>query len=185
MATTVIPTQLAQKKTDEICVLPLDEVAETIRDDALEIANERLSAPFKGLELKRLLRRPDYVDNFKYGLALGVANMLSANDPQVQAVFLYEPSDNPDSELGSDLPVEGTVHILVVVKSPSAALKALIASLDRALTASLMSLPSPAFAERESLLDANLLTQADIEQGRGYALLLSSMFAPPIRVWQR
>jgi len=31
----------------------------------------------------------------------------------------------------------------------------------------------------------NLLTARDVEQGRGYAILLSSVFAPPLKVWQR
>jgi len=184
MATTVIPAKKIEVES-EIRVLPLDEVAETIRDDALALAQNRLSAPLTGLELKRLLRRPDFVDNLKYGLASGVANALSGNDPRVTAVYVYEPSANPDSELGNDMPVDATVHLLVLVKSPSAALDAFIAVLDRALTASLTSLPSPKFAERDSILDVNLLTEKDVESGRGYAILLSSVFAPPLKVWQR
>jgi hypothetical protein len=184
MATTVVPTQRVEVES-EIKVLPLDEVAETVRDDALALAQARLSAPLAGLELKRLLRRPDFVDNLKYGLASGVANALSANDPRVMAVYVFEPSANPDSELGNDMPVDATVHLLVLVKSSSAALEAFISALDRTLTASLRSLPSPKFAERDSILDVNLLTEKDVESGRGYAVLLSSVFAPPLKIWQR
>jgi len=186
MATTVMPAKkTGDKQLDEFRVLPLDEVAETIREDALALAQERLTGPLQGLELKRLLRRPDFVDNLKHGLALGVANALSANDPHVQAVYTYEPSANPDSELGNDLPVEATVHLLVVVESASASLQSFVAAMDRALTDSLKSWPSPTFAERTSILDINLLTRKDIQQGRGYAALLSSVFAPPIQVWRR
>jgi hypothetical protein len=73
----------------------------------------------------------------------------------------------------------------VVVQSPSAALDAFIASLDRALTASLNELPSPKFEQRTSILDVNILTEGDVKQGRGYAVLLSSVFTPPLQVWQR
>jgi hypothetical protein len=82
-------------------------------------------------------------------------------------------------------PVDATVHLLVLVKSSSAALEAFISALDRALAASLTSLPSPKFTERGSILDVNLLTEKDVESGRGYAVLLSSVFTPPLKIWQR
>jgi len=184
MVTATKPIQ----KTEEahtIQVTPLQEVAETIRIDALALAQERLTGATRGLELKRLFRYPDFVDAFKHGLASGVANALSANDPHVEVVYTYEPSANPDSELGNDLPVDATVHLLVKVQSPSLALEAFIAALDRALTAELKGLPSPKFAQRESILDVNLITEKDIEEGRGYAVILSSLFAPPLKIWQR
>ena len=62
MATTVIPTKKVEVES-EIKVLPLDEVAETIRDDALALAQAGFRPLWRGLELKRLLRRPDFVDN--------------------------------------------------------------------------------------------------------------------------
>ena len=184
MVTATMPIQKT-KEAHTIQVTPLQEVAETIRTDALALAQERLTGAIRGLELKRLFRYPDFVDTFKHGLASGVANALSANDPHVEAIYTYDPSANPDSELGNDLPVDATVHMLVKVQSPSPALEAFIAALDRALTAELKSLPSPKFAQRESILDVNLITEKDIEQGRGYAVILSSMFAPPLKVWQR
>jgi hypothetical protein len=142
MVTAVLPTQKA-KQAQTIQVTPLQEVVETIREDALTLAQDRLTDAMRGLELKRLFRRPDFVDNFKYGLASGVAMALSDNDPHVETIYIYEPSANPDSELGNDLPVDATVHLLVKVQASSAALEAFIAALDRALTASLRDLPSP------------------------------------------
>jgi len=184
MVTAVLPT-LKAKEGQIARVTPLQEVVETIREDALILAQDRLTDVMRGLDLKHLLRRPDFVDNFKYGLAAGVAMALSDNDPHVEAVYTYEPSANPDSELGNDVPVDATVHLLVKVQASSAALVAFIAALDRALTAELKNLPSPKLAQRESVLDVNLITEKDIEEGRGYAVILSSVFAPPLKVWQR
>ena len=183
MVTRVLPTQAKEAQT--VRVTPLQEVVETIREDALILAQDRLTDAMRGLDLKHLFRRPDFVDNFKYELASGVATALSDNDPRVEAIYTYEPSANPDSELGNDMPVDATVHLLVKVQVSSAALVAFIAALDRALTASLRDLPSPKFAERESVLDVNLITGKDIEEGRGYAVILSSVFAPPLKIWQR
>ncbi len=183
MVTEILPARKV-KEAQPIAVSPLDEVAETIREDALTLAQERLTAPLRGLGLKRLLRRPEFIENVKYGLALGVANTLAAHDPNVMAVYAFDPSSNPDNDLADTL-MDPTVHLLVVVKSSSAALEAFIAALDRALTASLNHLPSDKLEQRTSILDLNILTESDIAQGRGYAILLSSVFAPPLRLWQR
>lgn len=182
MVTEILPKV---KQAQLSSITPLDEVVETIYQDAMTLAQERISAPLRGLELKRLLRRPEFVDNLKYGLATGIANALAANDPRVLAVYAYDPSTNPDSDSGEDLPIDPTVRLLVLVQSSSAALEAFIASLDRGLTASVKTLPSPKFEQRTSILDVNILTEHDVKAGRGYAILLSSMFAPPLKIWQR
>ena len=71
------------------------------------------------------------------------------------------------------------------VATSSAALEAFIAALDRALTDSLKGLPSPLFAERKFTLDVSLITEKDVRLGLGPAGLLSAIFTPPIKVWQR
>lgn len=183
MVTEILPARKV-RQAQPIAITPLDEMVETIHEDALTLAQERLTAPLRELEIKRLLRRPEFVENFKHGLALGIANTLSAHDANVTAVYTFDPSTNPDSDLG-DTTLDPTVHLLVVVQNTSAAMEAFIASLDRALTASLNSLPSPKFEQRESILDVNVLSARDVEQGRGYAILLKSVVAPALKVWQR
>ena len=162
----------------------LDDMAETIRADALTLAREKLGLPQHGSNLVSLLRQPGF-DYFKYGLAMGVSNALAANDPNVQAIYAYDPSTNADSETEEEITPDATVHLLVQVTMPSAALQAFIASLDRALLASLKDLPSPRFAQRESVLNVNLITEDDIRHGANFAGLLSGVFAPPLKIWQR
>ena len=166
-------------------VTSLDEVAETIREAALAAAREKLSAPQRSLDLASLLCRPDFFERFKHGLATAVSQTLAANDSHVQATYVYEPSANPDIETGTDLPPEAALHLLVLVTQPSAALEAFVAALDRALTATLKTLPSNLFAQRESVLDVNVITEKDVRLGLGYAAMLASVFAPPLKVWQR
>lgn len=182
MVTEILPKT---KQARPLSVTSLDEVVETIYQDALTLAQERLSAPLRGLELKRLLRRTEFVENLKHGLSVGVANALSENDSRVKAVYSYDPSTNPESDSGEELPIDPTVHLLVVTEASSAALEAFIGSLDRALTATITALPSPKFEQRTSILDVNILTDQDIQKGRGYAVLLSSVHAPALKVWQR
>ena len=170
---------------DDVQVLHLEEVAETIRDDALAQASDKIGALRRGADLAGLLTRPDFLDYFKHGLALGVASVLAANDQNVRAVYVYEPALDAGSEAGEDPPRDTGVHLLVRVTTPSAALETLIASLDQALTASLKHLPAPGFRQRESVLDVNLIGDDDFGRGVNYAGLLKGLFAPPLQVWRR
>lgn len=161
------------------------EVAETIRNDALARAYEALPPVMRDGDLQRLLLCPEYFHRLKYRLAAGVARELSANDPRVQAVYIYEPTAGAEDEAGGEPPLDPTLHMLVMVTAPSAALQSFVESLDRALTLSLRQLPSPGFARRDSVLDVNLVTEEEARHGTGWAALLTSAFAPPTKLWER
>ena len=159
--------------------------AEEIRESALVFVREKLTAFQRGLDLNGLLRRSEYFEIFKYGLAIGVAEVLSRYDQRVQAVYTYELQTNTDVEAGEAAPLNPTLHMLLLVSTPSAALEAFINSLDRALLASLKELALPVLKQRDFILEVNLVTRQDIQYQIGYAKLLSSVFAPPLKVWQR
>ncbi len=163
----------------------LEEIAGAIRDEALALARNKLGVFQQSADLKPLLDQPNFLNYFMYGLATSVAKALAANDQHVLAIYTFEPTASSDSEAGVELPSNTTVHLLVLVTRPSAALEAFVGSLDRTLTARLKELPSSSFSQRESVLDMNLVTEKDVRPGLGYAGLLSAVFAPPIKVWQR
>jgi hypothetical protein len=160
-------------------------MADTMRDDAIRTARRTLPKAKRDTELAILLSQPSFLGNVKYGLVSGVAGALAANDLRVRAVYTYDPGLNADSEAGDEMPLDVTLHLLVLVEAPSAALKAFVEALDRALTDSLKELPSPLFAERKFTLDVSLITEADVRLGLGPAGLLSAIFTPPIKVWER
>ena len=138
------------------------------------------------MDLAILFERRDFVDYFKYALAHEVAQVIATYDQRVQAVYLFEESANPDSETEDLLlSVDLTIHLLALVTSATAALKAFVLSLDRTLTEALSELPSNAFARRTAFLNVVPITRDDVEQRRGYAILLSSIYAPPLKIWQR
>lgn len=166
-------------------VIYLAEAAARMRDEAIAGARARLGVPERDLPLERLLGRAEFLDYVKYGLATGVAAMLAGNVPRIQAIYLYDPSGNPGREATGASPVDVTVHLLVRVGKPSAALAALITSLDRAVLASVQELPSPVFTRRTFMLDVSVISDADVAHNRGYAALLNSVFAPPLKVWER
>ena len=109
---------------------------------------------------------------------------ISAHDHNVQAIYVYDPSINADSESGEAMPPDATMHLVVRVTSSSAALDAFVGALDRALTSNLKDLPSPQFASRKAVLDVTLVTDEDVRRGSSLAGLLSGVFARPIQVWQ-
>lgn len=184
MVTTMSATQTKTMAPARV-VLPIPDLAKQLCADALARARQKMALTQREEELKNLLALPAFIDAFVHALGTGIAGALAENDQSVQAVYAYDPSLNPDSESGDALPPSETVHLLVRVTRPSAALEAFTASLDQALTAQLRALPSPKFAQRTSVLDINLLTEEDVRLGTGYAALLSSVFAPPIQVWHR
>jgi hypothetical protein len=179
-------TRVAVKKTADAPapqVSQLAEVAENIRDDAIVLARRRLTPLQRDAGLEILFQNPSFFGYFKYELTVGVADALAENDRHVLAMYHYDPSANPGNWAGEDM--DATVHAIALVSVTSAALEALVSSLDRALTASLKDLPAPQFAQRESILDVVLVTEEEVELGKGYAKMLSSVFAPPLKIWER
>jgi hypothetical protein len=162
------------------------ETAETIRENALIQAREKMLPRDKDAELGKLLERRDFVDYLKHALAQEVAQVIASYDQRVQAVYLFEESTNPDAETEDYLPsMDLTLHLLALVTSASAAFESFVSSLDRALTEVLLELPSREFARRTSFLDVLPVTEHDINQGQGYAKLLSSIYARPLKIWER
>ncbi len=182
---TLFKTQVREElvEVESVAVTPIADVAETIRNDAIEFARQQVDGEDAGLI--SLLSRRDFFESFKYGLVSRIAEVLAATDRNILAVYTYDLDMNPDAEIGGELPLDATVRLLVHVTTPSAALQAFIGALDRALQTSLKELPTPLFRERTFILDVNLITDQDIQHRLGFAKLLASPFAPPLRVWQR
>ncbi len=183
--TNAVLTAEREIKAPAATVSDVSGTAEEIREGALAFVREKLTAFQRGLDLIGLLRRSEYFEIFKHGLAIGVANVLARYDQRVLGVYTYELQTNTDVETGEAVPLNPTLHMLLLVSAPSAALDAFISSLDRALMASLKELALPVLKQRDFILDVNLVTKQDIQYKIGYAKLLSSVFAPPLKVWQR
>lgn len=174
------------KETQPISqVTQLQDVARNIQNEALLQTYAKMVPVQQSLGLEYLLKNRDFFESFKYSLAQGVAQTLGTNDRQVQSIYLFEPSLNPDAETGEELPPEATIHLLVIVSKSSAALAAFIEALDYQLTRCLNQMPSPLLAGSRSILNAVVLTEEAVDQHQGYGSLVSSMLAPPFKLWER
>lgn len=166
-------------------VTQLQEIARQIYHEALGQTYARVAPAQQALELDCLFQNEDFFQSFKYYLAKGVAETLGVNDRQVQAIYLFEPVDHSEAETSQYQPSETPIHLLVVVSKTSAALDAFIEALEQSLTRFVNKLVSPLLAERRSILNVMLVTKEAVEQRQGYASLISSIPAPPFKLWER
>jgi hypothetical protein len=166
-------------------VTQLEKIAKKICNEALEEAYTWLMPVQEDLGLEYLFQHRNFVQNFKYSLAKGVAQTLTRHDKCVRAVYWFEPVANPDFEAGEYFLVEPTIHLLVLGETSSAALDTFVAPLDRGLIQCLKKMPPSLFTECPLLLDVNLVTQEAVEHRTGLANLLSSIFAPPLKLWEQ
>jgi len=178
-------TRVAKIAFSTTGVTTLQDEAETIFFDAIKQTEIKFGLSRQHATIEDLFSRYELFDNLKYNIAKGVANTLAANDKQVLAVYFTEPSMNADAESGEYPPIDVNIHLLILVKTPSAALKTLIASLDKPLVQHLKSKFDLFPAQCNSVLDVMLLTEEEVENNTGYANLLRSIFSPPLKIWQR
>jgi len=173
--------QLTTERVDSF----LKEMIGTIRNNAINHSRTKMPLQLQNEVLSRLLERSDFIQYFRHALAHEIALVLGTYDQHVQAVYLFDESINPDAETEDYLPhVDHTIHLLLKVTSNSAALGAFITSLDRALTEELREMLD-SFAGYTSFLDVSPITDKSIQERRGYAALLSSFYARPLKVWPR
>jgi hypothetical protein len=184
MTLTFSPTEIIDA-FPTIQLTQLEKVARKICNAALAEAATKLMPIQQDLGLEYLFQHRNFVQNFKYSLAKGVAQTLAQHDKRVRAVYWFEPAANPDVEAGEYFLVGPTIHLLVLVEAASVALDTFVAALERGLIERLNELPAALFTECRLLLDVNLVTLEAVKHRTGLANLLSSIFAPPLKLWER
>jgi len=161
----------------------LAEVAEKIRDDALVSAKSKLPPILQGQNLEELFQDTYFFCYFKHGLVESVCQTLCDYDEKIMESYCFDPNANPDCQSGEEILVDGTLNIILVVESKTAGLDALTASLNRSLTQALKELPIPMLKSYDSILNIIQVTQDDVENRKGYAALISSIYVKALKVW--
>jgi hypothetical protein len=118
-----------------------------------------------------------------YRLAHEVAAALGALDDHVQSVSLYEFEATPEDRAFGENPESLPIHLLVWVSRKTSALSALVAALDRALGKDYAEMIGP--RRLGHVLDVQVIDNGDVENRRGIAALLSSLYNRPIQLWKR
>jgi hypothetical protein len=119
-----------------------------------------------------------------YSLAKQVAEAIGALDENVKVVYTFDYDATPEDEcFGNAAHGAPSVHLIVWTSRKTAALRSLVAVLDRSLVQAYAGLLGT--SRLASLLDVQVIDDADVERRSGYGALLGSIHHRPIQVWQR
>ena len=170
-----------------LSTMQLQEIAETICADALECARPPTTRSRHESSLKDLLQNPTFLQRFKVGLAKGLVDLLAAHDERVLSAYLFKETARSYTQTESRLLPPVKTNLLILVRNRSAALHVLATALDEALVREVQKLPLPPslLNQHETLLNPVFITEADMAQHKGYAMLLSSALVPPLTIWRR
>lgn len=177
-------TEISLTDLSMLSIIQLEDIAETICVNALERAHHTAARPPQKEELAELLQEPTFLQRFKVGLAQGMAHLLAVQDDRVLAAYLFDET-NTFRQTAAHSTSPAATHLLFLVSQRSAALYVLAEALDKALVREVGKLPSSPLNQGESLLNPLFITQADVTEHKGYAVLLSSALAPPLTIWKR
>jgi hypothetical protein len=151
---------------------------------ALDFCARKMGLPTAEIALEHL-RQGDVAarEYCHYSLAGQVAEAAGALDENVKSVAMYGYDATPeDLTLG-----EGTqapmIHLIVWARRRTGALHSLISALDSTLAQEYASIVGP--RRLAHLLDAQVITDEDVERRVGVAALLSSIYNPALPIWQR
>ena len=178
-------TEIGFTDLNRLSIIQLEEIAETICGNALERAGETAVYPAQQSDLADLMQDPSFLQRFKVSLAQGMTHLLATHDDRVLAAYLFDETTNTFTQMAEHTAAGGTTHLLLLVSKRSAALYVLAEALDKAFVREINKLPSSPLAQDESLLNPLFITEADVAENKGYAMLLSSAVASPLTIWKQ
>lgn len=165
--------------------MQLQDITETICAKALERARPSAALTKEKPALEELLQDPTFIQRFKVGLAYEAANLLAASDNRVYSIYLLEASATLPMRRDASSSSTPNIHLIVLVEQRSAALHALATALDQALVREVRKFPASALLEDKSLINPLFITEKEVAQRKGYAVLLSSTHRPILTIWKR
>jgi len=166
-------------------MMELQEIAAVLCANALERVRETAVYTTQEMDWVEWLQEPHCLQRFKIELAQGMASLLAAHDDRVLAAYLFDETANTFVPTATAPLAAAATHLLFLVSRRSAALYVLADALDKALVRELNKLSTSILNQDESLVNPLFITKADVAEGKGYAVLLSSALAPPRTIWQR
>jgi len=119
-----------------------------------------------------------------YGIARRIAESLGTVDENVKAVYTLDYDATPQ-DLCFGKVTQGTslIHLIVWTQRKTAAFDSLAAALDRALVQAYTDILGT--HNLTTVLDVQVIDDADVEKRIGYGALLASIHHCPIQVWKR
>jgi hypothetical protein len=123
----------------------------------------------------------------RYGLSKEIGQYLGGIDGSVQAVYAYEPEYAAGAlHLDSAAPgIDPGINLIVAVDRKNHALYSIAASLEDAVKESVQDLLCSKASGSCFALDLKIVDGEELASRRGYGALVTSVYAAPMRLWQR
>lgn len=161
------------------------DTAERIFDQAIDFCTQKMGANSRAAVIALLGQQDRTACEYcAYGVAKQVAAALGAADENIRAVYTLDYDATPEDRcFGEGPPSTPFVHLLVWTQRKTAALDSLVAALDRALVQA----HSDTIGSRgqSTLLDVQIVDDADVERRQGYGAFRAWMHQQPIEIWKR
>jgi len=118
-----------------------------------------------------------------YSLAERAAEWLGAWDHDVKAVYLFDCDATPDDLCFGEARPSDYLHLIVWTTRKTGALNSMLEALDCALAQAWAGLVER--AGLTTMLDAQVIDDADVRDSLDCGALLSSLHTRPLRIWER
>jgi hypothetical protein len=178
MATQVVDMPTAKLGMGDVPTM-LEEALQTVAAKSGQSPKETLEA----------MRGGDCAtcETVRYRLAEAVAECLAVADPSVKAVYLYEPeyATGADSAVIERPNLSPGISMIVWSDRKSAALSAVVASLDSRLAEEADHLACPQANALCWTLDAQIVDDHQVQSNSGYGALINSLYVRPVELWHR
>ncbi len=118
-----------------------------------------------------------------YSIGQQVAEVLGVLDENVKSVSMFSYDATPEDVTLAENEQPALIHLIVWTERKTAALEALADAFDRNLLKDYVRIVDA--RERPSLLDVHFITDSDVARRSGVAALVSSLYNPALKIWER
>jgi len=169
------------------------QIDQALTDDmvtrAIEIcADEHFAGDIRQLNQALLQGQSEHCRCVRDHLAMQISEYLGQIDKTVKAVYQYEPTDAAQMVQGgnSAQSTEPTgINLIVWVERKSAALAALVDTLETVLTESQRNIGYFNAPDKWLSLDVKIVDDREVDNQRGYGLMVHNAFLHSKHVWHR
>ena len=119
---------------------------------------------------------------YNYNIAKQLGEVLGSWDKNIRAVYAHDYDDaTPEEACFENASPFSLVHMIIWAEHKTKALDALVETIDRAMVQHHRHMLGR--INLEHVLDVQLIDDEDVRNRTGYAVLLKSIYQPPIQVW--
>jgi hypothetical protein len=161
----------------------VQDAAATMLEKALGYSVEKARVASRDAAVSRIVAGDVTITSyFHYSLAKQAAEYLGTWDQDAKAAYVFDYDATPEDVCFGEAS-RPLVHMVVWTERKTAALAALVSTLDRALVEQMAEVFH--LESKEYVLDIQMVDNAEVATRTGYGALLASLQHGPIQIWGR